>query len=191
MSASSSKASRDVVDLSGDDVCLANSVSKNIISANDDDDDGLLEVWGGATPLTQLVRRKKRKQSPSVAPAPDAVDAIDMTSGSSPKAQTFEEQRFAAYKQNLGPHRMEFLSDTDGEEFLKSHTFAKTINNNDKYKKTSRVQLIKIRKLHRELVQYALDLPATPQGSIFVRVDESRLDLVRALITGKALRSMA
>ena len=104
-----------------------------------------------------------------------------MTGTAEAATLTPEEQRFAAYKQSLGPLRMEFLSETDGEAFLKTHSFAAS---NSKAKTASKAQTSKVRQLHRELVQYALDLPATPQGAIFVRADESRLDLVRVLITG-------
>jgi len=43
---------------------------------------------------------------------------------------------------------------------------------------------INVRVLHREYVNYASNLPVTPEGSIFVRVPENRLDLPRVLITG-------
>lgn len=160
---------------------------------DDDDDDELLEVWGGATALTLAAasqpRRKKRKHNPAsvAALAAASVDAIDMT-GSTTAATTVstttpEERRFASYKEKLGPLRMEFLSGTDADDFLKTHSFA--ANPGNKGKQSSKVQTSKMRQLYRELAQYALDLPATPQGAIFVRAAESRLDLVRVLITGE------
>jgi hypothetical protein len=151
--------------------------------SNLDDNDGLLEVWGAATPMVQPMRRKKRKHvNSSHTGAPASVDVIDITGNTVAGIQTPEEQRYAAYKQALGPLRMEFLSGNDGESFLKTHSFGNRAIINSK--NTVRAQMIKIRCLHRELVQYAIDLPATPQGSIFVRADESRINLVRVLITG-------
>jgi hypothetical protein len=151
---------------------------------NSDKDDGLLEVWGAATPMVQPRRRKKRKHNKSYQTGATAsIDAIDITGNTVAAIQTSEERRCVTYKQTLGPLRMEFLSGTDGEVFVKSHSFGTTTRNSGS-KSTVRVQMSKIRTLHRELVQYAFDLPASPQGSIFVRADESHINLLRVLITG-------
>lgn len=56
-----------------------------------------------------------------------------------------------------------------------SSSAASTMNNSS---------TVHIRKLHREYIEYALNLPAIPQGAIFCRVGESRLDLCRVLMTG-------
>ncbi|KAG7360473.1 ubiquitin-conjugating enzyme [Nitzschia inconspicua] len=171
-----------VVDLSVEECVVVSNCNSNTSSVklnSTDNNDGLLEVWGAATSITQIgSRKKRRKQNHSTSAA--LVDAIDMTRGTAVPNQTPIERQFAAYKQHLGPLRMEFLSGTDGDEFLKTHAFSHMSSP----KNSSKVQTSKIRQLHRELVQYALDLPATPQGSIFVRANESRLDLVRVLITG-------
>jgi ubiquitin-protein ligase len=145
-------------------------------------DDGILEVWGGDTPLkVPAPARKKRRKHTHNAVSMAQVEAIDMTGSSAAASlkQTPEEKRLAEYKQILGPVRMEFVSDENGDAFLKTHSF----NADDSSGEKSMGQ-IKTRKWHSELVQYAINLPVTPQGSIFVRVHESRLDLVRALITG-------
>jgi hypothetical protein len=76
------------------------------------------------------------------------------------------------YLQEIGPLRMSFV-----EEFAAPthHSFSSqsehvTLNSRD---------------LYQEFVEYQLNLPVAPPSSILVRVQESRLDLVRVLITGK------
>jgi hypothetical protein len=175
---SSDSKERGVVDLSVDDEPDTNP------SIPEQDDDGLLEVWGAATPIVQPRHRRKRKHNNSYhTGAEDSVDAIDITGNAVATIQTLEEQRCVAYKETLGPLRMVFLSGTDGKALLKSHSFRNTAIDNSS-KNTGRVHTTKIRNLHRELVQYAFDLPAMPQGSIFVRADESRIHMLRVLITG-------
>ncbi|KAL3921596.1 MAG: hypothetical protein SGILL_002668 [Bacillariaceae sp.] len=163
------------------DLSTANGSSVSKPAAAAASDDGILEVWGSDTPLhvPSSRQRKKRKPNPNAASMAN-VEAIDMTGDVSVASlkQTPEEKLLAEYKQTLGPLRMEFVSEQNADAFLKTHTYS-TKNGSG----TSMGQ-IKTRKWHRELVQYAINLPITPQGSVFVRVHESRLDLVRTMITG-------
>uniref|UniRef100_A0A6V0BH00 UBC core domain-containing protein n=1 Tax=Pseudo-nitzschia australis TaxID=44445 RepID=A0A6V0BH00_9STRA len=55
---------------------------------------------------------------------------------------------------------------------------------NAQTQKQTQARLVNVRKLHREYINYASNLPVTSEGSIFVRVPEDRLDLPRVLITG-------
>lgn len=77
------------------------------------------------------------------------------------------------YRKELGPLRMQFVT-----QFSPPHSFeqkaqsAKAANAKD------------IQKLYHELTEYQLNLPVQPNSSIFVRVMESRTDLIRVLITG-------
>lgn len=185
----SGKSTNDIVDLSvDDDISIVPSsavaASQPVGPTDATDPDDLLEVWGAATPLLpKQSRRKKRKkiEGADSATAGVAADAIDMTGNDPTPVQTAEEQQIALYKQKLGPLRVEFVCGDDGDAFLKTHSFGNQLGGAH----TSRVQMSKIRSLHSELVQYSFNLPALPQGSIFVRANESRLDLVRVLMTGE------
>ncbi|KAL3931593.1 MAG: hypothetical protein SGARI_004169 [Bacillariaceae sp.] len=159
----------DIVDLTADDndeltsKPAAAAASKPVAAQ---DDDGVLEVWSGDKPSQPPAQKKRRKHGTAAAAA---ASAIDITGDAALLQLTPEEK----YKSELGPLRMEFVSE-DG--FLKSHAMGTVTD-------TSMEQM-KTRKWHREVVEYRLNLPITPSGSIFVRVHESRLDLVRAMITG-------
>ena len=109
----------------------------------------------------------------------------------------------AKYRQMLGPIRMAFVSQFvyPDHAFMKQqpiyfhshhqHNYtsswslsskqpsSSSTNNNNKQQ-----QQRAARKLHRELIEYQLNLPIELSSSIFCRVLESRTDLIRALITG-------
>jgi hypothetical protein len=166
---------------------------------NDDDDDD-----DGNNNIQQTCRKKRSKQPPTDASsakcrriARHREVSVDLTVDPSKIKLNPSEARFASYLKALGPFRVEFLSGTDGERFIKSHSFGTTssgktktyggryADNNSSSSSSSSTTTTNVRKLHKELVQYAFNLPATPQGSIFVRVHENRLDLARVLITGE------
>jgi hypothetical protein len=176
---SSTLGNNDIIDLYNDDDD----------DDNDDDDDDNSQ---------QSCRKKRRKQPATEASAANRRRiarhrevSVDLTVDPSQIKLNPSEARFASYLKALGPFRVEFLSGTDGERFLKSHSFGTTSTGITKTyggryaDNNSSTTTTNVRKLHRELVQYAFNLPATPQGSIFVRVNENRLDLARVLITGK------
>jgi len=50
--------------------------------------------------------------------------------------------------------------------------------------KVRRTNVLNVRSLHREYMSFGKNLPVSPEGAIFVRVPEHRLDLPRVLITG-------
>jgi hypothetical protein len=84
----------------------------------------------------------------------------------------------ASYLQTLGPMRMDFVSgDGGGSGELKFHSFNAM--------PTPHRGGTNMSKLRKEILEYMLNLPVAKQGSIFVRVGESRVDMVRALITGE------
>jgi hypothetical protein len=99
-----------------------------------------------------------------------------------------EDALAASYLQSLGPMRIDFVSGnpnsktdrtttTGGGGGLPFHSFLTT---------PASIKLRKdARTLRKELIEYMLNLPITKHGSIFVRVEESRLDLIRAMITGE------
>ena len=98
------------------------------------------------------------------------VDSIMMTSSSSKHNSTTEtsnDHGAGTYRQAVGPLRFDFCS------ILGHHTYAR-----------AKTQKLKMNTLFQELVEYKLNLPVDLSSAIFVRVLESRLDLIRAVITG-------
>jgi len=106
-------------------------------------------------------RRKRRKTKQNE--AKETTDVVDITDVFRPRPVG------DAYKSALGPLRMEFVS-----EFQSPHAFA-----NDRRSSTFETQ-----RVYQELLEYKINLPVQTSSSIFVRVQESRLDLLRILITG-------
>jgi baculoviral IAP repeat-containing protein 6 len=120
-------------------------------------------------------KRKRQNESNAVKPISSNVEVIDLdavTAAACPSNKqplTTEPDEETRYKQSLGPIRMEFVSD-----FSPQHTFAGTLQN----------PTMKTTKLYQELLEYQLSLPVHARSSIVVRVQESRLDLIRVAITG-------
>ncbi|GAX26100.1 baculoviral IAP repeat-containing protein 6 [Fistulifera solaris] len=120
-------------------------------------------------------KRKRQMESKTVNPISSNVEVIDLealpaaTCSVSAQPVTTEQDEETLYKQALGPIRMEFVP-----EFNPKHKFAETLQN----------PTMKTTKLYQELLEYQLSLPVHPSSSIFVRVQESRLDLIRVAITG-------
>jgi len=110
-------------------------------------------------------RKRKRKRAKKSTPASGA-DAICIDD--SKPAAARPDDPTAAYRQALGPLRMDFV------DSFKAHA----------YQKQKQHPALKTNNLYRELLEYKLNLPIELSSSIFVRVLESRLDLIRAMITG-------
>ncbi|KAL7570679.1 hypothetical protein ACA910_014950 [Epithemia clementina (nom. ined.)] len=112
--------------------------------------------------------------------------------GQSPSSSSSSEDATFLYRQVLGPIRMEFITQFQYPQHAFRHlapqqyhsashnNYTNNSNNNNK-KQTPRS-----RKLQRELIEYQLNLPIELSSSIFCRALESRMDLIRALITGPA-----
>lgn len=153
---------------------------EDLIDLCDGDSDGA--VAEAARSLRRQRRAAKRHRTAgaavaaAAAPVAQSADAIDVDSdaaGCVARNQSPQEAHRASYFQALGPMRMEFISGGG----LKFHAFQSEKATAGGRKNSS--------KLQREYLEYALNLPVTSQASIFVRVGEARLDLVRALITGE------
>ncbi|GAX26089.1 baculoviral IAP repeat-containing protein 6 [Fistulifera solaris] len=120
-------------------------------------------------------KRKRQIENETVNPISNNVEVIDLEAltakacSENTQPSTTEQDEETLYKQSLGPIRMEFVSD-----FNPKHKFAGTLRN----------PTMKTTKLYQELLEYQLSLPVHAQSSIFVRVQESRLDLLRVAITG-------
>jgi hypothetical protein len=132
-------------------------------------------------------KRSKRKRtgtlkdppSATVARAAACADAIEIDLGgddcdSKKKAAAQQQDPSVTYRRELGPIRFDFV-----DSFTGQHAFFKKKPN--KYNASSSLQT---NKLYKELLEYKLNLPIELSSSIFVRVCESRMDLIRALITG-------
>jgi ubiquitin-protein ligase len=120
-------------------------------------------------------KRKKRKRDRHGSLPQSPADIIDLDAvekkprDSSRSASTTEDDPSETYKRALGPIRMDFVSD-----FYPPHAFVGQTQN----------QNLPTQKIFQELLEYKLNLPIQPSSSIFVRAMESRLDLLRVLITG-------
>lgn len=132
---------------------------------------------------------------------PPHVDVIDIDAdgrGAGGKQQTLNSTTLDAdpatwYRQTLGPLRFDFVEGgrtgnnrcgrrrgesvgnvTPTDAFLQHHAFADSKQNPS----------LPTSKIYKELLEYKLNLPIDLSSSIFCRVSESRVDLIRALITG-------
>lgn len=117
----------------------------------------------------QKKQARKRKRNKQAATAAEAID-IDGDGGRGDKQgnSTPEEDRSSRYRQVLGPIRFDFVPK------LSHHTHAMS-----KPRTTCTAA-----ELYRELLEYQLNLPVEVNSAVFVRAVESRMDLLRVLITG-------
>ncbi|GKY90352.1 hypothetical protein MPSEU_000009200 [Mayamaea pseudoterrestris] len=76
----------------------------------------------------------------------------------------------ASYRRILGPLRFDYI------DSFRHHSFVNE-------KQSPNMQKL-MPKLYKELLEYRLNLPSEVTGSIFVRACESRMDIIRAVITG-------
>jgi hypothetical protein len=114
-------------------------------------------------------RKRARKDPPRVAAGADAIE-IDLGGDDAKRAAAAQQQDPSAkYRQELGPIRFDFV-----DSFTGQHAY---------FRQTQHAAL-QTNKLYKELLEYKLNLPIELSSSIFVRVCESRMDLIRALITG-------
>jgi hypothetical protein len=81
------------------------------------------------------------------------------------------------YRQELGPIRFDFVDSFKGQ-----HAYFRQAQGQQ-----PAIGTLQTNKLYKELLEYKLNLPIELSSSIFVRVCESRMDLIRALITGTYL----
>jgi hypothetical protein len=102
----------------------------------------------------------------AVPSVPDAIDVDDMTSIQSNDPSVL-------YRRILGPLRFDFIDSFRHHNFLneKQHPSMQKL----------------MPRLYKELLEYRLNLPSEVSGSIFVRTLESRMDIIRALITGESV----
>jgi hypothetical protein len=118
-------------------------------------------------PNSRTSTAPSRKKSPPASTA-DAIE-IDLGNHQMSAAAASTKDPTAVYRGKLGPVRFEFV-----DSFVGQHAFVKQKQNPS----------LKTHKLYKELLEYQLNLPIELSSSIFVRVCESRLDLIRAMITG-------
>jgi ubiquitin-protein ligase len=117
-------------------------------------------------------RKRDRQKTVSLPQCPADIidlDAVEKKPCASWRSASTTEDPSEAYKRALGPIRMDFVSD-----FYPPHAFVGQNQN----------QNLPTQKIFQELLEYKLNLPIQPSSSIFVRAMESRLDLLRVLITG-------
>lgn len=108
--------------------------------------------------------------SSSSSSTPDAIE-IDLGRTSAASASSMSQDPAAIYRSQLGPFRFDFV---DSFQNKGAHSF----------QKSKQAATLNTNKLYKELIEYQLNLPIELSSSIFVRVCESRLDLIRAMITG-------
>ena len=127
-----------------------------------------------ATASFPRTKKRQRKTPPqphaSLPCSSDVINVEEATSSLlSPSDNNNKPQSPAdTYKQALGPLRMDFC-----DSFHPAHAF-------EHEPKATRAS----HSIFNELLEYKLNLPIQPSSSIFVRALESRLDLLRILITG-------
>jgi hypothetical protein len=148
-----------------------------IIDLCDGDDDTATPAAQYAKTMTESLaqnnkgkRKRARKDAPQHAAAgADAIE-IDLGGDDAKRAACAQQQDPSAkYRQELGPIRFDFV-----DSFTGQHAY---------FRQTQHAAL-QTNKLYKELLEYKLNLPIELSSSIFVRVCESRMDLIRALITG-------
>jgi hypothetical protein len=102
-------------------------------------------------------------------------DAIEIDIGGyNAAAATQQQYPSVKYRQELGPIRFDFVDSFKGQ-----HAYFRQAQGQQPATGT-----LQTNKLYKELLEYKLNLPIELSSSIFVRVCESRMDLIRALITG-------
>jgi len=159
---------------------------------DDDDDDDYLGT-DYTQSMMQSLRNKKRKASRGLSSSSnstakkhtgDAIDLLDETAtaaGKDKAATNPADANETKYRQALGPVRMDFVNSWKSTTSSSSqggqvHTFHA--------KPAAQASRVKSRNLYKELLEYQLNLPVNWSSSIFCRVQESRTDLLRVLITG-------
>lgn len=190
---------------------LATTTAATKLSNNTGNEKSVIDLCGGdegdsvaaeyAASMVQLLSTKKKRQRatdlrrsprthksarapPVVKPTPpDAIVIDDCATATVPStwdARTFAnvptppEESDTAYLRALGPVRMDFVAEWKGGAAGGSdHAYA-----------AANAPARKMRCLYRELLEYQLNLPVAAASSVFVRAQESRLDLLRVLITG-------
>jgi hypothetical protein len=121
--------------------------------------------------------RKRARKDPPAATAGGA-DAIEIDLGGNQAAAAQQQDPSVKYRQELGPIRFDFV-----DSFTGRHAYFRPNQTQQAAAGTLQTQ-----KLYKELLEYKLNLPIELSSSIFVRVCESRMDLIRALITGTYCR---
>ena len=187
---------------------LASSAQKRAapetIVLDDDDEDGTTEHLHAQYQVTALKafaadKKKQKKASPVKATPPRAVSAFasrlrssSKRNGNSPESMDIDEEEqkppsvpdaidvddvavsndpSSLYRRLLGPLRFDFIDSFRHHNFLNE-------------KQAPSMQKL-MPKLYKELLEYRLNLPSEVSGSIFVRALESRMDIIRALVTGE------
>jgi hypothetical protein len=140
----------------------------NLCDSSDGDDDDEPAVL--VVPMIAPPPRQKRKRPDNVRRAKIPADAIVLldystTTNATGQQKSEELTPDERYRRALGPWRMEFIS---GDFHPSAHAFTAS-------PPPSRLP----RTLTSELLEYQLNLPIAAHSSIFVRVQESRLDLLR------------
>jgi hypothetical protein len=130
-----------------------------------------------ATPQVHQRHRKRAGDSTELASkkvCPDAyvIDGIDTNTSSLPNTGS-EEDPSTRYRQVLGPLRM---------KFVESFSSMRHVNESG-----VPIGKLDVNALYKELLEFQINLPVEFSSAIFVRSVESRLDLVRAMITGTFL----
>jgi hypothetical protein len=125
-------------------------------------------------------KRARCKDAPSgagvAAAAAAGADAIEIDIGGyNAVAAAQQQDPSVKYRQELGPIRFDFVDSFKGQ-----HAYARQAQGQQ-----PAIGTLQTNKLYKELLEYKLNLPIELSSSIFVRVCESRMDLIRALITGK------
>lgn len=156
-----------VVDLLAEDdskmPAAAKRPSETVIDLCVDEDNDPAAAYA-ASMVSALKKQKRRRKRPTKAAFAAAADAIEVDSLVAAKRSPVDE-----YRQALGPMRFDFVDN------LAHHSFEKNEQNGQ----------LKTNKVYKELLEYKLNLPLELSSSIFVRAVESRLDIIRALITGE------
>jgi hypothetical protein len=131
--------------------------------------------------LSQNRKRARCKDAPcagaGAAPV-DGPDAIEIDIGGYNAAAIAQQQDPSVkYRQELGPIRFDFVDSFKGQHAYFRHAQGQQ----------PATGTLQTNKLYKELLEYKLNLPIELSSSIFVRVCESRMDLIRALITGTSI----
>jgi len=165
---------------------------------DDDDDDDYLGT-DYTQSMMQSLRNKKRKASRGLSSSSlssnaaaakkhtgDAIDLLDdetsAATGKDNNSTNPADANETKYRQALGPVRMDFVNSWKSTTSSSSqggqvHTFHNA-------KPAAPASRVGSRNLYQELLEYQLNLPVNWSSSIFCRVQESRTDLLRVLITG-------
>lgn len=141
-----------------DGFAFVNSSSSEMIDLCDDDDD---EFVSESNKGSGRRRKNQNTKKPRYDERKDDAVVLDQV-----REEDLSEDD--VYRQAVGPHRFSFIS-----SWTSAHQFAAT-------KSSHRIP----KTLYNELLEFQLNLPIAKNSSIFIRVDESRLDLLRCLITG-------